>query len=161
MNCQASQIIRQLRLVPHPEGGFYREMFRSARLVQPEDGRPPRPGLTGIYFLLPAGCRSRWHRILSDEIWLHLDGSPLLLHLLDPTLDSPRQLRLSRLSEGGEPLHSIPAGWWQAAEPLGEYSLVSCAVGPGFDFTDFSLMADLPSAAAQLQTAAPGLLHLL
>src|ERR1700754_4829047 len=77
MHPRAAALIDQLGLIPHPEGGFYRELHRSAVAVQPLDGRPPRTGLTTIYFLLPEGAHSRWHRVTSDEAWHLYEGSPL------------------------------------------------------------------------------------
>src|SRR5688572_32318880 len=71
------QLIEQLHLRPHPEGGWYREVFRSQGHVMPQDGRPARSALTSIYFLLEATQQSRWHRVLSDEVWVHLEGAPL------------------------------------------------------------------------------------
>nr|WP_309717848.1 cupin domain-containing protein [Armatimonas sp.] len=68
MHPRAQALIETLQLAPHPEGGYYREVFRSAETVTPSDGRPIRSALTTIYFLLPAGAYSRWHKVLSDEV---------------------------------------------------------------------------------------------
>ena len=70
------QLIETLELQPHPEGGWYREVFRSTAHVTPADGRPARSAMTSIYFLLEAGQHSRWHRVVSDEVWVHLEGTP-------------------------------------------------------------------------------------
>src|ERR1700682_3626664 len=83
MVSRAAELIETLALVPHPEGGFYRQVYRSPHLVQPHDDRDVRSALTAIYFLLPRGHRSRWHRVRSDEIWTHLEGQPVTLHLFD------------------------------------------------------------------------------
>ena len=77
MHPRAAELITQLQLERHPEGGYYREIFRSADLVEPADGRGPRAALTTIYFLLPAGITSRWHRVTSDEVWHLYEGGPL------------------------------------------------------------------------------------
>ena len=125
----AADTIRRLGLVPHPEGGFYRETFRSSMMLQLPDGRR-RSASTAIHYLLPRGQRSAWHRIASDEVWHHYDGGPLLLHLL-----GTGTTRLDR----SEPQIVVPAGIWQAAEPEGEAVLCGCTVAPGFEFADFEL----------------------
>ena len=122
-------VVRRLGLAPHPEGGFYRETFRSpARLTLP-DGRV-RSASTAIYYLLPAGAHSAWHRVAADEVWHHYAGGPLRLYLLG---QGERRL------DPGQPQAVVPAGTWQAAEPEGEGVLVGCTVAPGFDFADFEL----------------------
>src|SRR5690606_33754515 len=136
-----------LGLQPHPEGGWYREVFRANTQVQGDDGRAPRAALTSIYFLLQAGQLSRWHRVLSDELWIHLEGVPVALWTLDASLrTAPAHVRLGPIdAHGTRAQHVVPAGQWQAAEPLpahaaGDYSLIACAVAPGFAFEDFTLM---------------------
>ena len=88
MHPRAEELIRRLGLQPHPEGGFYREVFRSSRRVQPYDARPPRTALTLIYFLLVDGGRSRWHRVASDEAWSWVEGDPLELARMDLSLST-------------------------------------------------------------------------
>lgn len=141
MVSRAAELIETLALAPHPEGGFYRQVYRSSRAVQPDDGRDARRALTAIYFLLRAGEKSRWHRVRSDEIWTHLEGSPVTLHLFDGT--SASSIVVDRM-------HVVPGDVWQAAEPGGEYALVACFVAPGFELADFSMMSDEPDAIAQL-----------
>ncbi|MEA2239010.1 MAG: uncharacterized protein QOC81_3734 [Thermoanaerobaculia bacterium] len=141
MVSRAAELIETLALAPHPEGGFYRQVYRSANAVKPDDDRGTRSALTAIYFLLPAGEHSRWQRVRSDEIWTHLDGSPVTLHLFDGT--SASHVVVDRM-------HVVPADVWQAAEPGGDYALVACFVAPGFEFDDFSMMSDAPDVAAQL-----------
>jgi predicted cupin superfamily sugar epimerase len=147
-------LIAQFDLKPHPEGGWYHQVFRSTHAVEPEDGRGTRKALTAIYFLLRRGERSRWHRVRSDEIWTHLEGDPLRLHLSD--LSSVETRSLGAAASGATPLHVVPAGVWQAAEPAGDYTLVACFVGPGFEFADFALIADDPGAAAHMRTLGGG-----
>src|SRR5690242_19387554 len=139
MNPRAQTLIDSLQLQPHPEGGFYRQIFRSEQVVIPA-GRPvERRALTAIYFLLSAGQCSRWHRVLSDEIWSHLEGDPLELLCFDAGREQLASLRLGPYQAQTEPIRVVPAGIWQAARPLGEYALVGCYVAPGFEFEDFSL----------------------
>ncbi|MCA9286775.1 MAG: cupin domain-containing protein [Phycisphaerales bacterium] len=151
MDPRAEHLIAELQLAPHPEGGFYREFFRSAVDVTPADGRGTRSGLTAIHFLLPQGTASRWHVVRSDEQWTFLEGTPLALVTIDPVADTTRVATLGRAAEGGNPTTVVPAGHWQAARADGAYSLVTCTVGPGFDFADFRLLADDPEACERLR----------
>jgi len=125
----AEDVVRRLGLLPHPEGGFYRETYRSALTLDLPDGRR-RAVCTAIHYLLPAGTWSTWHRVASDEIWHHYDGGPLRLHLLGMG---------TRILQRGDPQAVVPAGVWQAAEPGAGAVLCGCTVSPGFDFADFEL----------------------
>jgi predicted cupin superfamily sugar epimerase len=137
----AEATIRRLGLRPHPEGGFYRETFRSPLTVTLPDGRV-RHASTAIHYLLPAGARSAWHRVAADEVWHHYAGGTLRLYRLG--LD---EVRLDRT----DPQAVVPAGVWQAAEPEDGAVLVGCTVAPGFEFEDFVL-----GGAAELVAAFPG-----
>lgn len=161
MTDRAQTLIAQLGLQRHPEGGYYGELYRSNTSVNPADGRGPRSALTTIYFLLPAGAVSRWHRVRSDEVWHFYEGAPLDLWVASPAGDRITRHRLGTLDEAQGPVHTVPAGWWQAARSTGAYTLVGCTVGPGFDFTDFALAADVPSAAEALRAGSPELTGLL
>jgi predicted cupin superfamily sugar epimerase len=147
---RVAELIDALRLAPHPEGGFYREIFRSRTSVQPADGRPPRPALTTIYFLLPSGSSSRWHRVNSDEVWHLYEGGPLELRMSPPDLSAVTRTTLAAALTSNGPVCVVPSGWWQSATPLGDYALAGCTVGPGFDFADFTMIDDDPSAAEAL-----------
>jgi uncharacterized protein len=148
---RAAQLIDVLGLAPHPEGGWYRELFRSDERVTRQDGTP-RDALTTIYFLLAAGTHSRWHRVEADEVWHHYEGATLELLCVDPALESLRAVALGPVDGGGRrPVHTVPSGWWQAARTTGEYTLVGCTVGPGFDFADFALLDDRPDDARALR----------
>ena len=141
MDVQA--LIERYGLQPHPEGGWYRELHRSRQMVVRADGQR-RSAVTAILFLLEAGAVSRWHRVShADETWHFAAGDPLELLLLPPGAGEIQRCRLGPMS-AAEPLAVVPAGWWQAAQSLGAWSLVSCCVGPGFDFVDFTLLRDLP-----------------
>jgi predicted cupin superfamily sugar epimerase len=152
---RAAELIEMLGLAPHPEGGFYREVWRSGASVEPSDLRGTRSALTAIYFLLSAGAVSRWHRVRSDEIWHHFEGAPLELMRVPPDDLRLERVRLGPLGDGQAPIHCVPAGWWQAAHPLGAYTLVGCAVGPGFDFADFEMLRDQTALADALCAALP------
>ena len=159
---RAAELIRQLGLQPHPEGGHFREVFRSAGTVQPGDARAPRSALTTIDFLLAHGERSAWHRVRSDEVWHLLEGGPLGLWLMSPALDTVEAVTLGRVDgRGATPRHAVPAGWWQAAEPLGPYAYAGATVGPGFDFADFAFLRDDAAASARLAALRADLCRLL
>jgi len=157
---RVAQLVRALALRPHPEGGHYVEVYRSAHLVRPTDRAVERSALTTIYFLLAAGERSRWHRVLADEVWHFYEGEPLeLLWMASPG----RGVERCRLGSTGDTrrVAVVPAGAWQAARPLGAYALVGCTVAPGFDFADFALLVDQPDGAAALRRLTPELAELL
>jgi uncharacterized protein len=129
----ASDIIRLLDLKPHPEGGQFRETFRDARAI--EGGRAAS---TAIYFLLARGERSHWHRVDAVEVWHYYAGAPLKLSVVDGT--SERIFRLGADIHADEiPQITVPARAWQAAESLGDWTLVGCTVAPGFEFAGFEL----------------------
>jgi predicted cupin superfamily sugar epimerase len=149
MHQRAQDLISELRLEPHPEGGFFRETFRSTRKVQPLDERSERSALTTIYFLLAKGQHGRWHRVASDEAWHFYEGDLLELYWID-TRDVVHREMLGTGSPGAHPMCVVPAGCWQAARPLGDYSLVGCTVAPGFDFQDFEIIAEGSPALAHI-----------
>jgi predicted cupin superfamily sugar epimerase len=152
---RAAELVRSLDLAPHPEGGFYREIWRSSLDVAPADRRGERAALTSIYYLLPADAVSRWHRVRSDEVWHHVEGAPLELVLIPPDGARLERMRLGPLASRLPPVHCVPAGWWQAAQSRGPYTLAGCTVGPGFTFADFELLADRPELALALCEALP------
>lgn len=141
--------IEPLGLSPHPEGGWFRETWRSdvtlARSALPPGYDGPRSAGTAILFALMPGQQSAWHTVRSAELWMHHRGSPLTLEF-GPDRDSATQLTLgSDLLCGHHPQLLVPAGHWQRARPVGsEPSLVSCVVVPGFDFADFQLDTGQP-----------------
>ena len=155
MDARAQELVRTLGLAPHPEGGFYREVWRAPLGVDPVDRRGARSALTSIYFLLPAGAVSRWHRVRSDEVWHHYEGAALELLRIPPDEARIERVRLGPLSEDQAPVHCVPASWWQAARSLGAYTLVGCTVGPGFEFADFEMLRDQPQLADALCGALP------
>ena len=124
-------IVRLLGLEPHPEGGHYRETFRDAATVD-----AGRAASTAIYFLLAAGEVSRWHRVDAAEVWHWHAGAPLAL----ADASGRRGIRLGcDLAAGERPQAVVPAGAWQQAASLGDWTLVGCTVAPGFQFSGFEL----------------------
>lgn len=128
----AMAVVQLLDLAPHPEGGFYRETFRDPVAIE------GRAVSTAIYFLLPAGQASAWHRVDAAELWHYYAGAPLELSIADD-----RGRRLCRLgvdlAAGEAPQAVAPAGAWQSAKSLGRWTLVGCTVAPGFEFARFEI----------------------
>jgi uncharacterized protein len=137
-------LAEQLDLAPHPEGGWYRETWRSPVSLRPEGYDGQRSAATAIYFLLQPGERSRWHVVRSDELWLWHDGGPLTLQLGGAGGEPApaRDIVLGAdLTAGQQPQAVVPGGVWQRAAPAGQAPvLVSCVVVPGFDFADFRVL---------------------
>ena len=143
-------LIDRLDLAPHPEGGWYRETWRSPIELSADALPAGYPGsravMTSIYYLLPSGARSALHRVRSEELWMHHQGDDLVLGIgpTQETANDPSQTL--RLGQGPDASLQVivPAGEWQKAEavagPAG-FALVGCIVAPGFDFDDFE-MAD-------------------
>ncbi|MET9488288.1 cupin domain-containing protein [Nocardia sp. NPDC006630] len=135
MSDERPQLAAELDLLPHPEGGWYRETWRSAVEFEPKGYDGPRSSATAIYFLLLPGEESAPHTVRSDEMWFWHRGGPLLLNIggeeivLGPDVE-----------QGHRPQAVVPGGVSQSARPAGDdYALVSCVVAPGFDFADFRL----------------------
>ncbi len=161
---RAQELVSLLNLAPHPEGGYYREMYRSETSAA-----------THIYYLLTQGLFSRWHQIDSDEIWNHYEGDPLELiwfkpgdsyyekQILGPLTaqSSSNQAMPAYMTAQAIPVHVIPAGAWQAAHPLGSYTLTGCTVAPGFEFSRFRLLSESESEAEALKRRWPELARFL
>jgi uncharacterized protein len=136
---EVTELIELLGLAPHPEGGYFRETWRSPLVLAGLPHGAPRSASTVIYFLLPAGSFSALHRVASDEVWHHYDGDPVELHVLEGRVHQTFVLGRD-LARGQRPQHVVPAGAWQAAVPIGtRWSLCGCTVAPGFDFADFEM----------------------
>jgi len=134
----AAELIERLGLAPHPEGGWYRETWRASA-----EGSM-RSAATAVHYLLEAGQRGHWHRVDATEIWLFHAGDPLRLSLAESDAGPVHSLVLGNdVLAGHAPQHVIPPGLWQAAEPtpVGQagWSLISCIVVPGFEFSGFQL----------------------
>lgn len=129
---EASEIIETLGMQRHPEGGWYVETFRDAR-------GETRAHSTAIYYLLEAGDSSHWHRVRdAAEVWHFYAGDPLRLTLFDGNQVEDITLGTD-LVNGERPQAVVPANVWQAARPLGRYTLVGCTVAPGFEYASFEL----------------------
>ena len=159
-------IVSDLQLTPHPEGGFYREYYRSSGEVLTESGM--RSNATSIYFYLPANSVSHFHRLKNDELWFHHEGGSARVHLLfdDGRLETTS---IGALRNGATPYVVFPRDVWFAAEADSEGILVSCVVAPGFDFADFEiadrafLLRSFPEHSTCIErcTSQPGTTHSL
>ena len=141
MPMTATQIIDHLSLERHPEGGWYRQTWMSDN-----DGRAFG---TCIYFLLQQGENSHWHKVDATEIWLYHSGAPLILSISATDTGPATDHLLTPDLFKGAPQLIVPQGHWQAAQSTGDYTLVSCTVSPGFQFSGFTLADagfDIPRA---------------
>ena len=124
----ADALIAQLKLQPHPEGGYFRETFR--------DAGEGRAHSTAIFFLLKAGQISRWHRVDAAEVWHFYRGAPLELRI-----GKRLEILGPEIEKGQQPQLIVPPKEWQAARSFGDYTLVGCTVAPGFEFSKFEMAA--------------------
>jgi predicted cupin superfamily sugar epimerase len=145
MDETVAALVRRFELEPHPEGGYFREVYRSSVTVKhpgiPAGDSNERRGGSLIYFLLGRDDFSAFHRVRwTDEIWHLYAGGPIELHLLDPHGTYSRRALASDLAIG-EPTTVVPAGWWQAARlaPGCAWAFGGCTVAPGFEFADFEM----------------------
>lgn len=129
----ASEIVTALGMQPHPEGGYYREIWRD----RPEDGS--RGASTAIYYLLGPGDVSHWHRVDADEAWHWYGGGPLVLTMSPDGHDASAHHLGPDLGAGQRPFLMVPRGVWQSAASLGRWTLVGCTVSPAFDFAGFEM----------------------
>ena len=143
---QIEALISHYNLLPHPEGGFFRQTYAASEQIQrdalPERFDGSRSFSTAIYFLLPFGNFSAFHRIKSDEVWHFYEGCSLHIHVIHPNGDYECLKLGSDMSNGESYQLVVPANAWFASEPVGDagsFALVGCTVAPGFDFSDFEL----------------------
>lgn len=139
----ALRLIARLGLEPHPEGGFYRETYRSEERVHRGVPTVERAAATAIYYLLADDAYSAWHRIQSDELWHFHAGDSLNVHVLEDD-GTVRTHRLGHAADDEMAVYQavVPAGRWFAAERVAGghgYALVGCTVAPGFEFSEFEL----------------------
>ncbi|MFA8450697.1 MAG: cupin domain-containing protein [Bacteroidales bacterium] len=136
--------INKLKLKPHPEGGYYKEIYKSKQMIsQNALGNyysGDRSCGTAIYYLLEKDDFSCFHRVKSDELWHHYDGATIELHMISPQGEYTSSL-VGKDDEGAEPFAFVPAGYWFAAGLLHnkDFALTGCTVSPGFEFDDFEM----------------------
>ena len=131
-------LIDRYNLVPHPEGGFYAEVYRSKQTIKSPVVSKDRKAITHIYFLLPKGQMSIFHKVVHDEIWNFYEGDPVKLIKYNGSTVEEDIIGSGR----NDYVSIVEGGVYQAAESTGRYSLVGCSVAPGFEFEDFSLLRD-------------------
>jgi len=141
----AQKYIKKLKLLPHPEGGYFKEIYRAEGIISqpnlPMRFSGGRAYSTAIYYLLESGDFSSLHRLASDEQWFHVDGSVLTIHSIDPS-GNYTKYHIGKDFEAGEFPHAVvPHGNWfgGTVDDANSFSLVGCVVSPGFDFSDFEL----------------------
>ncbi len=139
MSADAQRLIERLGLAPHPEGGWYRQVHRSALKVQAPAGE--RAALTTIYYLLEQDQISRWHVVDADEVWHFYAGAPLELYIYYPSTRQLSRRVLGSPMEHRDSVAVVHADCWQAARSTGGYSLMGCTVGPGFEFSGFHFVS--------------------
>lgn len=161
MHSRALSLIEHLDLKVHPEGGYFREVFRSSSLVTVSPSAAQRTTVTSIYYLLPGGQVSKLHRAGADEVWHFLEGDPLELYTLDPGLTALRTHLLGPVSGKAQPIHAVPANEWQAAMSKGAFTLAGCTTGPGFEYADFALLADDAELAKAARVKFPAVARFL
>lgn len=145
MENKIQSLVTSLNLLPHPEGGFYKEVYRSKNTISKSalENRfsGERSYCTSIYFLLTSANFSGFHKIKQDEIWNFYEGSPLLVHVIDKEgIYTCHEIGMD-VSVGLSPQLVVPAGSWFASSVKNDnsYTFVGCTVAPGFDFEDFEL----------------------
>jgi predicted cupin superfamily sugar epimerase len=142
---EAQKLIEQFDLQEHPEGGYFKETYRSEGKIPegvlPEEFEGNRNYATGIYFLLTSEVFSAFHKIHQDEMWHFYQGSPLTIHTISPDGKYSKQVVGLDFEEGELPQFTVPKEYWFAAEvnDPDSYTFVGCTVSPGFDFRDFEL----------------------
>jgi uncharacterized protein len=148
--------MKSIHFIEHPEGGRYLEIFRSPHTVSKPDGTT-RPALTHIYFSLKPGEVSRFHMVASDEVWNLYQGQGIKLYTWGGTHSPPECITLSSVVNCF--CHVVPAGVWQAAEPISDTVLVGCSVAPGFEFLDFKLIDKNSEEAKLLVSVSPEMIR--
>lgn len=132
----AEEVLRLLDLQPHPEGGAFRETYRSKTQA---DVDPIRSVCTAIYFLVQAKQKTEWHRVKYDEMYHHYAGAALDVLLINPDGVFEKHILGDDLESGARPQLLIPGGYWQSVQAHDSWVLIGCTVSPGFDFSDFEL----------------------
>jgi hypothetical protein len=148
----AQQIIEELQLLPHPEGGWFKEEYRSEQQI--EHNGSSRGALTTIFFLLEENQLSRWHEVDADEVWHFYEGDTLELLVAPPDFSRVDRILLNDITQNEKPVFVVPAGWWQAARTTGKFSLVGCTVAPAFQFSGFRFLRD--EEKVKMNTQNPG-----
>ncbi len=158
MNKRIEELIERLGLIEHEEGGYFFRIFYSDNTVFSNRHKKERRALSSIYFLLTKdNSVSRFHKLQSDEIWHFYEGDMLRLHIVDEKGLEYRSLTIGSKTEEISYCAVVPANCWQAAETVGEYSLVGCSVAPAFEYDDFVMLQDIAYTKEKIITRFPEL----
>jgi len=153
------KIVKKLNLSKHPEGGYYRQTYKSDLIVRPQKGSYTRSCATHIYYFLSRGMYSKFHKVKHDEIWNLYDGEGVKLHVYD---DKNNKADEQILSNRDFEFHAVVRGdLWQAAEPIGDFTLVGCTVAPGWELEDEAYLSDHPEIIDKLIKLRPDLKRLI
>jgi predicted cupin superfamily sugar epimerase len=153
------EIIKDLNLSPHEEGGFFRQTYKSGLIVKPAKESYARSSVTHIYYFLSKGMHSIFHKVKHDEIWNLYDGEGLKLYIYDA---ENKKIEERMLTKENLNFHTVvPGNFWQAAEPAGDYVLVGCTVAPGWELEDEEYLSDHPESAEKLGKLRPDLIRLI
>jgi len=151
------ELIELFQLAKHPEGGYFREVYRSTNRITIDASGKSRSALTDIYFLLTNNDFSKFHRVRHDEIWHFYEGSPLVLTEINPDTFDMKQITLGERAALLIYKHCVKGNVWQSAYSKGAYSFVGCTVGPGFEFDDFEMMINCKETITPVLSKYPGL----
>lgn len=157
MNPRVSELIKQLELETHVGGGYLREVFRSSNQINLPGSQGERRALTTIYYLLAAGQYDCWHRLDGDEAWHYYEGATLELFWIEPGEEKYTLRLVGQVGESSQPVAVVPGGCWQMARTTGDYSLVGCTMGPGFEFEDYRQLKDDSGESDQIRRRFPDL----
>jgi len=153
------EIIRDLHLSPHDEGGYFRQTYKSDFIVQPQKKSYTRSCATHIYYFLSKDMHSIFHKVKHDEIWNLYDGEGVKIYIYDA---ENKKIEERILSKENLNFHTVvPGNFWQAAEPAGDYVLVGCTVAPGWELEDEEYLSDHPESAEKLGKLRPDLIRLI
>jgi len=151
-------IVKKLEMLPHPEGGYYKETYRSEMVEAFQGFSSGRSLKTAIYYLLEKGDFSAFHKIKSDEMWHFYGGHPLEVVEITTGGHLKKTIIGNDVLANQQPQYVVKAGHWFGSRSLGDYSLVGCTVSPGFDFQDFEmaererLIADYPNFKIEIES---------
>ncbi len=157
MNPRISELIDLLNLEPHLGGGALRQFFQAPHLIYLPGCQEARRAMTAAYYLLASGEFDCWHRLAGDEVWNYCEGAPLELFQIKPGEEKFTRKLLGKIGDESRPVAVVPGGYWQMARTTGEYTLVVCTMGPGFEFEDYQQLKDHPEAANTVRDRFPEL----
>ena len=161
MNQRVSDLVNLLEMEPHVGGGYIREIFRSTNVVHLPSNQEERWALTTIYYLLGAGEYDSWHRVDGDEVWHYHEGAKLELIWIEQGKEKYTRCLVGEIEESCRPIAVVPGGCWQTARTTGEYTLVGCTMGPGFEYKGYKLLRNNLGEASEIQRRFPELAEFL